>query len=64
MGNNGINMGDRAISATLRSLPANCTGEYTVNYRINARQNIKDFFAQENAKMRAKFGDQLPWRKK
>jgi hypothetical protein len=64
MGNNGINMGDRAMSAALRSLPANCTGEYTVNYRINARQNIKDFFAQENAKMRAKFGDQLPWRKK
>ena len=63
MGNNGINMGDRAMYAALSRLPANCTGEYTVNYRINARHNVKDFFARENAKMREKFKDQLPWRK-
>ena len=63
MGNNGINMGDRAIYRAVSSLPGNCTGLYTVNYRVNARHNIKDFFARENAKMREKFDHKLPWRK-
>ena len=64
MGSHGINLGDRAVYAAIGRLPANCTGQYTVNYRLNSRKDLRPFFTQENAKMREKFPDQLPWRKK
>ena len=63
LGNNGLMMGDRVIYNALRALPANCTGQYTVNYRLNSRLDLKDFFAQNNAAMRQRFHDKLPWRK-
>lgn len=63
MGSHGINLGDRGAYAAIKHFPANCTGLYTVNYRLSLKKDLRPFFTQENAKMRDRFPDQLPWRK-
>lgn len=59
----GLFIGDRTIYSSLKSLRGECTGRYTVNYRLNSRVNLRHFFKTGNEKMREKFGDDLPWRK-
>lgn len=59
---------DRLLSMTLRqsNLIANCTGEYTVNYRVASREDSvqAEFFSRGNAMMNTIYNGDLPWRKK
>jgi glycosyltransferase involved in cell wall biosynthesis len=43
-----------------------CTGEYTVNYRVNGNPNSvnREFFENGNKVMNEKYNGEFPWRKK
>lgn len=45
---------------------ADCTGEYTVNYRVGGNDGSvrKEFFEHGNAVMNKKYNGKFPWRKK
>jgi glycosyltransferase involved in cell wall biosynthesis len=59
---------DRLLSWWLKEnkFEANCTGEYTVNYRAGNREDsVKpEFFIRGNEIMREGYGGDFPWRKK
>ena len=57
-------VGDRHVWEVVKQLPGNCTNQYTMNYRLNNKRDLKPFFFQNNIKVRAQFANQLPWRQK
>ena len=59
-----LNVGDRHVWEVTKQLPGNGTGQYTMNYRLNNKRDLKPFFFQRNIQIRAKFGNDLPWRQK
>lgn len=58
-------VGDRYVYDCLRgnSLPYGETGQYTVNYRLNPKRDLRPWFFDGNIKNRAKYSGDLPWRK-
>jgi glycosyltransferase involved in cell wall biosynthesis len=58
-----LNVGDRHLYHTLEhnNILGVGTGEYTVNYRLNVKNDLRAFFFENNVKVRAQFGGKLPW---
>jgi glycosyltransferase involved in cell wall biosynthesis len=58
---------DRLLSEWLRQnkFKANCTGEYTVNYRVASRADsvTGEFFLKGNEYMKQRLNGEFPWRK-
>lgn len=58
---------DRLLSLWLRqnNFKANCTGEYTVNYRVASRADsvTGEFFLKGNEYMNQRLNGEFPWRK-
>jgi glycosyltransferase involved in cell wall biosynthesis len=60
-----LNVGDRHLYHTLEhnNILGVGTGEYTVNYRLSEKRDLRSFFFENNIKVRSQFPDGLPWRK-
>jgi glycosyltransferase involved in cell wall biosynthesis len=58
---------DRLLSGWLRqnNFKANCTGDYTVNYRVASRADsvTGEFFLKGNEYMKQRLNGEFPWRK-
>lgn len=59
-----LNVGDRHLYQALEQnkVEFGATGEYTLNYRLNEKRDLRSFFFENNIKVRAQFPDALPWR--
>ena len=60
-----LNVGDRHLYHALEQnkVEFGASGEYTLNYRLNDKRDLRAFFFENNIKVRAQFPDALPWRK-
>jgi glycosyltransferase involved in cell wall biosynthesis len=58
-------IGDRFVYNTLKEnkLDHACTGLYSLNYRLNAKRDLRAFFFENNIKVRTQFLDGFPWAK-
>lgn len=58
-------IGDRYMYQCLsqNKIPFGESGKYTVNYRLNAKRDLRSWLFEGNAKSRAKYAGELPWRK-
>jgi len=58
-------VGDRFVYQALKenNLDHACTGLYSLNYRLNAKRDLRAWFFENNIKARAQFPDGLPWAK-
>jgi glycosyltransferase involved in cell wall biosynthesis len=58
-------IGDRYMYQCLsqNKIPFGESGKYTVDYRLNAKRDLRSWFFEGNAKSRAKYAGELPWRK-
>ena len=61
-----LNVGDRHLYHALEqnNVEFGASGEYTLNYRLNAKRDLRAMFFEGNIKVRAQFPDGLPWRAK
>ena len=59
-------IGDRYVYATLdaNKVKGAGTGEYTLNYRLSEKRDLRSFFFENNIKVRSQFPDGLPWVRK
>jgi glycosyltransferase involved in cell wall biosynthesis len=58
-------IGDRYMYQCLsqNKIPFGESGKYTVNYRLNAKRDLRSWLFDGNIKSRAKYAGELPWRK-
>jgi glycosyltransferase involved in cell wall biosynthesis len=56
-------VGDRHVYNCLdqNKLVGVCNGEYSVNYRLSMKNDLRAFFFENNVKVRAQFAGKLPW---
>lgn len=59
----GMMVGDRHVYKYLKNnnLPFGDTGKYSVNYRLNEKRDIRDWFKLANAHSRQRYQYKLPW---
>jgi len=60
-----LNIGDRVLWDTIvnNKIEGNCSGVYSLNYRLNPKRDLRAFFFEGNIKMKAHFPDHFPWAK-
>jgi glycosyltransferase involved in cell wall biosynthesis len=58
-------IGDRFVyqALTQNKLESACNGLYSLNYRLNAKRDLRAFFFEGNIKAQAQFPDGFPWAK-
>lgn len=58
-------IGDRYMYQCLsqNKIPFGESGKYTINYRLNAKRDLRSWLFDGNIKSRAKYAGELPWRK-
>ena len=58
-------VGDRFVYQALQQnkLESACNGLYSLNYRLNAKRDLRAFFFEGNIKAQAQFPDGFPWAK-
>jgi len=63
--NGSLMIGDRYVSKWIfdNNVPLGESGKYTVNYKLNEQRDLRSWLFEGNVKSRAKYANELPWRK-